>query len=538
MQTYRGFVVASLLSISLVSSTAYAETKTKLFQPLTAPTPIHAQSLKSERVDWYKDAVVYHLWIASFYDSDGNGVGDIKGITAKLDTLDQLGINTIWLSPFFESASSNRNLHGYDVINHYQVDPRLGTNDDIDELIREAHSRGIRLLFDFVPNHLSTRHPWFVESKDPNSIKRDWFVWRDERPEKNWIGFDQQSDWHELNGDFYYGIFWSGMPDVNHRNEEVRAELAKAARYWLDRGFDGMRMDAVRYLYENLEGPGVKADQEDQPLTLQWFKAWREEVIDPYAELGYPKFIVAENWTEETLSLANYLVHDNKPLFHATLNFALLPALTKLDVEAAYDVWQWQSTLPTNSTLGNFASNHDLAADRPGTIFADEPNKLRAQTAWLILSPGIPFIYYANEIGQPQGPQRGDTKHRQKIDWKSVESQQSDPASLWSWHQKLIQARVDYESLRRGSITTLKCNDENSDILLLLRESDQDTSITILSASVNSIPKTIFSLPSKLIGKELRSALSDEKLTIDENGNLTIDSLPPFSVGLYIVEAD
>jgi alpha-glucosidase len=265
-----------------------------LFAGLGQPAPDLAQSLATTADDWYKDAVVYHLWVSAFRDSDEDGIGDLCGVIQSLDALQQLGVNTLWLSPFFQSASSLRNLHGYDVTDHYQVDPRLGTNEDADRLIREAHARKMRLIFDFVPNHLSRRHPWFIESRVPDSPKRDWFLWHDQRPQEGWTGFDRRSDWHSLDGSYYYGIFWSGMPDVNHRNPQVRLELARAARHWLDRGFDGMRMDAVRYLYENLEGDGVKADQEQQPETFAWFEAWRREVIDPYLEEGYAKFIVAE----------------------------------------------------------------------------------------------------------------------------------------------------------------------------------------------------------------------------------------------------
>src|SRR6266576_3795424 len=233
---------ASVLLLLLGWTTACVRAdQPSLFAGLPPVHPDAALSLKTDRADWYKDAVVYHLWVASFRDSDKDGVGDLKGIIEGLDTLKDMGITCLWLSPFFKSSSNARNLHGYDVIDHYSADPRLGANDDAKTLVREAHARGIRLIFDFVPNHLSSRHPWFIESRDRNSPKRDWFVWRDARPENGWTS-SGRSTWQAADGAFYYAVFGGGMPDLNHRNADVRLEIAKAARHWLDLGFDGLRV--------------------------------------------------------------------------------------------------------------------------------------------------------------------------------------------------------------------------------------------------------------------------------------------------------
>lgn len=489
-----------------------------------APDPV--QSLAAAE-GWHQDAVVYHLWVAAFRDSDGDGLGDLRGIIQSLDLLRDLGVNTLWLSPFFENASSVRNLHGYDVIDHYRVDRRFGTNDDADALIRQAHARGLRLLFDFVPNHLSTRHPWFIESRDRSSPKRDWFLWRDQPPPGPWTGFNEQHDWHPLGGAFYYGIFWSGMPDVNHRNPDARLALARAARHWLDRGFDGIRMDAVRYLYENLDGAGAKADQEDQPETLEWFAAWRREVMDPYTAAGYAKFMVAENWTGDREKLLPYLRHEDQPVFHMTLNFPLLRAFTRLDAAVARDLWEWDATLPAGSWLGNFTSNHDLAADRPGTLFATQPARLRAQTAWLLLGPGTPFIYYGNEIGQPQGRQRGDTRHRQPLDWEEVTRQRDDPGSLWHWHQRLIQLRHDHASLRRGKSLFLE-TDAGPDLLAFWREADGDRTLTLLSASSTPLAEGRVQLPDAVPGRPGAWLLGQGPLPVREDRTLPAGPFAPF----------
>jgi alpha-amylase len=526
---------AVTLAISLIWPAQADNSPRPMFQGLPPAAPDPVQSLLTDRADWYKDAVVYHLWVASFRDSNDDGIGDLRGIIQSLDTLRDLGVNTLWLSPFFTSASSLRNLHGYDVIDHYQVDPRLGTNDDADELIRAAHARGLRLIFDFVPNHLSTRHPWFIESRDPESPKRDWFVWRNIQPAKGWTGFDDRSDWHPLDGAFYYAIFWSGMPDVNHQNPAARREFARAARHWLDRGFDGIRMDAVKYLYENLAGEGAKTDQEDQPETIAWFAAWRSEVMDPYSAQGYAKFMVAENWTSDPDQLLAYLLHNDQPVFHMTLNFPLLPAFTQLNTAIARDLWEWDAALPSTTWLGNFTSNHDLAADRPGTVFIKYPHKLRAQTAWLLLAPGTPFIYYGNEIGQPQGPQRGDLRHRQPLDWLEVARQRKVPDSIWHWHRRLIQLRHEHASVRRGKAEFLEIS-AGADVLVFWREAEQDRTLTILTGSNHTAPTFTVNLPPKISGHPRAWALGHGPLPIREGGVLKFGSIGPFEAKVLLWE--
>jgi alpha-amylase len=520
-------VVTSLALGPLTRATEAIETAPALFPGLGRVAPDPAQSLPAVE-GWHKDAVVYHVWIAAFRDTDGDGIGDLRGIIQSLDILGDLGVNALWLSPFFENASSLRNLHGYDVIDHYRVDPRFGTNDDADDLIREAHARGLRLIFDFVPNHVSARHPWFIESRDSASPKRAWFLWRDKPPPGPWTGLNESSDWHPLDGAFYYGIFWSGMPDVNHRNPNARLALAQAARHWLDRGFDGIRMDAVRYLYEDLGGGGAKADQEDQPETIEWFAAWRREVMDPYTVEGFPKFMVAENWTGDREKLLAYLRHESRPIFQMTLNFPLLRAFTRLDAPAARELWKWDASLPAGSWLGNFTSNHDLAADRPGTLFAGQPDKIRAQAAWLLLGPGTPFLYYGNEIGQPQGPQRGDTRHRQALDWGELNRQQDDPGSLWHWHRRLIQLRHDHASLRRGKARFLE-TDAGPNLLAFWRETETDRTLTLLSASPEVLSAVTVKVPPDIAGRPAAWVLGQGPVPLREGRNLPIGTLAPFA---------
>ena len=482
-------LTAALPAIAAESSAAEG-----LFEGLKPVRPEPGLSLRTDAADWYRDAVVYHVWVAAFRDSDGDGVGDLRGITRSLAVLNDLGVTTLWLSPFFKSASSGRNLHGYDVIDHYSVDPRLGSNEDARELIREAHARGLRLIFDLVPNHLSTKHPWFVESRDRRSPRRNWFLWRDQRPEQGWTGFDNRSDWHALDDAWYYGIFWSGMPDLNHRNPAVRLELATVVRHWLDMGFDGLRMDAVKYLYENLDGAGSKADQQDQPESVVWFEEFRRDVLDPYAAAGYAKFMVAENWTSDRGSLLAYMVREGRPVFHMTLNFPMLEAFGRLDPAIARRLWAWDAELPAEAWLGNFTSNHDLAADRPGTLFAGRPERIRAQAAWLLLGPGTPFIYYGNEIAQPQGAERGDIKHRKPLDWAELERQRVDASSVWRWHQTLIRIRSGHASIRRGKARFLETN-AGDRVLAIWRTGAAESTLTLFNGQDQATDNLRVTLP-------------------------------------------
>jgi alpha-amylase len=497
---------------------------------LSLPTPV---------VDWHKDAVVYHLWVAAFRDSDGDGTGDLRGIISELDGLKAMGVDSLWLSPFFENASGPRNLHGYDVTDHFRVDPRFGTNDDARDLVRESHARGMRLVFDFVPNHVSHRHPWFVDSRDASSPKREWFLWRESRPESGWTGFDGRSDWHADpgGGGFYYGIFWSGMPDLNHRHPEVRQALAAAARFWLDMGFDGIRMDAVKYLFENTGGRGEMADQEDLPESIAWFESWRREVMDPYAEKGFAKFMVAENWTENRRSLEKWFSHEGRPSFHMTLNFPLLPALVRLDPLLARDVWEWGGSLPEDAWLGNFASNHDMAADRPGTLFAERPDQLRAQAAWLMLGPGTPFLYYGNEIGQRQGSEAGDRRHRHPLDWDEVARQRADPDSLWHWHRRLAELRRAHASLRRGKPDFLT-TDAASGILAIWRMAEGDATLTVINGTAELLEGLTVQLPAAAPAGAPRRIFGNAAQGVAGGGTLKVGPLAAHEVAVFAFPRD
>ncbi|MEO6487617.1 MAG: alpha-amylase family glycosyl hydrolase, partial [Thermoanaerobaculia bacterium] len=276
----RSTVAAALLLVLSCSGTnAYAGRRRAVGPAPTAPQWNH---------EWARGAVFYEIFVRSFSDSNADGIGDINGMIEKLDYLTYLGVDGVWLMPVFESPS----YHGYDTTDYETIERDYGTNADFQRFLDEAHRRGIRVIVDFVANHTSSEHPWFIDSAaSATSPKRDWFVWSTANPgwKQPWGGNDPS--WHLRNGAYYYGAFWSGMPDVNYRSPAAKAEMFRLARHWLAQGVDGYRLDATRYLVET--GPG-EAGQADTPETHRVLRELSDEVrrIRPDAVL------VAENTTD------------------------------------------------------------------------------------------------------------------------------------------------------------------------------------------------------------------------------------------------
>jgi oligo-1,6-glucosidase/alpha-glucosidase len=201
---------------------------------------------------WWERGVIYQIYPRSFQDSDGDGVGDLRGIEQRLDYLVDLGVDAIWLSPIFPSPMAD---FGYDVADYCGIDPLFGTLEDFDRLLAAAHERGLKLLLDFVPNHSSDRHPWFVDSRSSrDSPKRDWYIWHDPAadggPPNNWISDFGGSawEWDEASGQYYLHAFLQEQPDLNWRNPEVRAAMLDVMRFWFDRGVDGFRIDVLWHI--------------------------------------------------------------------------------------------------------------------------------------------------------------------------------------------------------------------------------------------------------------------------------------------------
>ena len=239
--------------------------------------PISGLPQGTDGYPWWNDSVFYEIFVRSFYDtSGGDGIGDLNGLIEKLDYLQDLGVTGLWLMPIHPATS----YHGYDVKDYYSINPDYGTLDDFKRLLAEAKKRNIRVIIDFVLNHTSQEHPWFVASQDAQSPNRSWYVWSKTDP--------GQPHWHRAaNGDYYYGFFGEHMPDLNYTNPEVTARMEDVARFWLQEiGVDGLRLDAAKYLVE--EGTVVQ----NSDSTHQWYRNFRPE----YKQYNPDAMTIGEVW--------------------------------------------------------------------------------------------------------------------------------------------------------------------------------------------------------------------------------------------------
>ncbi len=403
---------------------------------------------------WWNDAVFYEVFVRSFYDSDGDGVGDLQGLIQKLDYLndgdpttdDDLGITGIWLMPIHQSPS----YHGYDVADYYTVDDEYGTNADFQQLMTEAHARGIRVIIDLVLNHTSTQHPWFQESRDPNSLRRDWYVWSNELP--------TGEGWHQdLGNGYYYGYFWDQMPDLNYENPEVTAAMQDVIRFWLEEmGVDGFRLDAIKHL---IEENGVL---ENTPGTLAWF----EDFYVFYKDINPNALTVGEVWSNTEQVVA--YIGDKVDL---AFEFDLAEAMLKTAFNArplALQVAQEKiiASYPPGQ-YATFLANHDQARTRSQLANDEQANV--AATLQLTFG-GVPFIYYGEEIGMSGA--KPDENIRRPLQWNAdggfttgipwrdyyedyqerhIAGQSADPDSLLSHYRALIHLRNQHEALRTGA---------------------------------------------------------------------------------------
>jgi len=464
-----------------------------------APVPARppASAWKNE---WARGAVFYEVFVRSFQDSDGDGKGDLRGLISRLDYLNDgkpetttdLGVDALWLMPVFESPS----YHGYDTTDYAKIASDYGTNTDFLKLLDEAHRRGIRVIVDLVVNHSGAGHPWFVSaSSSPSSPYRDFYVWSPTDPgwKQPWGG--NTGTWHPSGGAYYYGVFWSGMPDLNWRTPALKEEVKKIASLWLDRGVDGFRLDATRYLVETGAGGG----QQDTPETHAALKEFAGHVrrVKPEA------FVVGENWAD-TQVIATYYGSKSVPggdELPASFDFPLAdqvlralsqgnaaPVTSKLD-EAL-------RLYPKGAIDAPFLTNHDQV--RLATQLGKNAGRLRNAAAILLTLPGAPFLYYGEEVGIENGTTGGDESKRTPMPWDAtpgggfttgspwfafapgretanVAAQTGDPASLLSRYRSLIRARGDAPSLAKGDLTVLTPLSGTTPVLAFLRTTPTET---------------------------------------------------------------
>ncbi len=469
-------------------------------------SPIIGMPTGSNGFPWWNDSVFYEIFVRSFYDSNGDGIGDFNGITQKLDYLNDgnpdtstdLGITGIWLMPINPTPS----YHGYSVTDYYAVNPEFGSMDEFKNFLQEAHARGIRVIIDLVLNHTSIDHPWFQAASDPASSYHDWYIWSDTDP--GYTGSWGQQVWFPLNGKFFYSTFSAGMPDLNYTNPDVTAEMNNVVGFWLeDVGVDGFRLDASKHLVE--EGK----IQANSNATHQWYKNFR-----PYYKAINPNaMIVGEVW-DETSTMAKYLQGDEMDLsFEFYLAGSTIQAINEVDVSKLINQLALAYELIPEQQFATFLTNHDQ--DRVISQFGNDPNKARVAAAVLLTAPGVPFLYYGEEIGL-QGV-KPDQQIRSPMQWSSadfagfstvepwqplnpaweifnVENQNGDPSSMFSLYRNLIQARNQHIALRVGEMMLIKSG--NNALYSVLRSSPEETILVLINLGNETIVDYQLSLES------------------------------------------
>jgi len=336
----------------------------------------------------WNSEVWYEAFVRSFADGNGDGVGDLRGMTAKLDYLNDgvastatdLGVGGVWLMPIFKAAS----YHGYDVIDYRKIDPAYGTSADFTAFLAAAHQRGIKVILDLVMNHTSDQNPWFKASAAGDPKYADWYVWSDTDP--GFAGPQGQTVWHPLNGRYYYGVFGEGMPDLNLRNPAVTAELKSIAKFWLGQGVDGFRLDAVPYLIED----GQK--QFSTPETLAWLRDFQASVkaVKPDA------MTIGEVWADSSIA-AKYVPDATDLTFNFDLAGATVASVqTGQPSTLASALGQTVTSWPANQH-GTFLTNHDQA--RVASQLGGRTDQVRLAGFLLLTEPGVPFVYYGEELG-------------------------------------------------------------------------------------------------------------------------------------------
>lgn len=487
---------------------------------------------------WFRDAIFYELPVKSFYDSNNDGIGDLNGVRLKLNYLSDLGIDCIWLLPFYKSPQKD---DGYDISDYYSIQPEYGTLDDFKNLIADAHARNIRIITDLVMNHCSDQHPWFQEAKSSRDApKRNWFVWSDtdtkysqariifvDTERSNWT-------WEPQTRQYYWHRFFSHQPDLNYDNPEVRDEMKNVMRFWLRMGLDGFRCDAVPYLFER-EGTNC----ENLPETHQFFKEVRRMMDEEFP--GTILLAEANQWPTEA---KNYFGNEDE--FHMAFNFPLMPrifiALAQEDNFPIINIIKQTLPIPPKCDWGIFLRNHDeltleMVTDEERDImyreYAKHPRMrlnigIRRRLAPLVDNdratiellhgllfsiPGSPILYYGDEIGMGDNIYLGDRNGvRTPMQWSydrnagfsradaeqlfapvitnpnyhyesvNVESELRIPNSLLNWVRKMIAVRRKYcQVLGRGEIEFL--NHTNRKVLAYIKTFDDQKMLCVFNLS-------------------------------------------------------
>ncbi len=489
---------------------------------------------------WYKDAILYEVHVRAFLDSNADGIGDFRGLTQKLDYIQELGVTAIWLLPFYPSPLRD---DGYDIADYYSINPIYGTLKDFKTFLREAHARNLRVITELVVNHTSDQHPWFQRSRTakPGSAWRDFYVWSD-TPDKykeariifrdfepsNWT-------WDRVANSYYWHRFYAHQPDLNFDNPQVHKEIARVLDFWFDLGVDGLRLDAVPYLYER-EGTSC----ENLSETHDYLKELRRHVDEKYGD----RMLLAEanQWPEEAVT---YFGSGRGDECHMAFHFPLMPrlfmAVRMEDRVPLVDILEQTPPIPETSQWALFLRNHDeltleMVTDeerdfmyrvyandtkarinlgirrRLAPLLGNDRKRIELLKLLLFSLPGTPVLYYGDEIGMGDNIFLGDRNGvRTPMQWSSdknagfsraspqalyfpiildpeyhyeainVEAQQANPNSLFWWMKRALTLRKRYKAFGRGTLKFL--HPANRKILAFVRQCENETILVVANLS-------------------------------------------------------
>lgn len=548
------------------------------------PTPVTGAP-KRGQVDghghqWWQHAVFYELYPRSFADANNDGIGDLKGITSKLGYLKELGVDAVWITPCFPSPQVD---FGYDVSDFETIDPKYGTLADFDAMVTEGNKQGVNIILDFVMNHTSDKHKWFVDSRSSRtSPKRDWYVWRDgkgpDQPPNNWISIFGHSawKWDEPTKQFYYHAFYVEQPDLNWRNPAVKDAMFNVTRYWYKRGVAGFRLDAVDTLFEDpqlrdnplQEGTNQYGDREQDRI----YNAKLPQVHDVLRDLRKVAdesnaVLIGETWTPNIAALKEYYGEHNNELqmpmdFLFTTVNKLSPAEFRKQISGVIDAGGWPVYV---------LSNHDIV--RHYNRYGDGKNNdaiAKMMAVMYLTLPGTPIMYYGEEIGMENNdPQRvedvkdpigkigwpkekGRDGERTPMQWNesanagfskatpwlpvpasykthNVATEQKDPQSILSVYRQVLKLRHEHPALLEGKYVALDQDDPN--VLSYLRVDGERAVLVVLNMS-NQVQKPVFDLSPQGFGQVgLRTLINTMKTEPNVSGGLTIE---PY--GAYVAE--
>ena len=557
--------------------------------PSQEPAAAGSRPMKSA-ADWWKNAVYYELYPRSFYDTNGDGIGDLNGVTAKLDYLADLGVDAIWITPFFPSPQVD---FGYDVSNYEGVDPQFGTLADFDRLLAEAHKRNMKVIADFVINHTSDQHPYFIESRSSRTNpKRDWYIWRDAKPgggpPNNWSSIFGPTAWtlDPRTGQYYYHVFYAQQPDLNWRNPAVQRAMFNSVRFWLRRGVDGFRVDAIDLLMEDPRFPdnpvtnrpreGSRTEREQimkfndfRPENFEMFRRLRSVA----EEFGPDRVLIGETYPPKVDDLRAYYGR-NDDAFQLPFNFFILKA-DKLDAATFRRIVGETERVVRGRPTTYVLSNHDnvRAFDKFGDGRHDD--EIAKQLALMLLTlRGTPFIYYGEELGMktsvptrledvqdPVGKvywpkNKGRDGERTPMQWtrgrnagfttaarpwlpipptaatRNVEAETRDPMSVLNFYRRAIALRRASPALLDGNYRAIG-NDPN--VFAYRRRAPGQTMIVALNMS--SEPRLLDLDASDVGGQDvaLQEVISNQRVVPKPTPLIGHVTLAPFEAAAFEV---